>query len=173
MGAVICRHPLYLTQWGRVTHICVSKPTTIGSNNGLSPGRHQAIIWTNAGILLIGPLGTNLSEILSEIHIFSLKKMHLKMSSGKWRPFCLCLNVLNLYIKQKKNKSVVTNHSPAINLHYWRLGDQAIDIIYKIESPLRNHGIRFRESNWVSLPAGSTLYPMKYAHASSVLFCLF
>ena len=55
---------LVLTHWGRVTYICVSKPTTIGSDNGLLPGWRQAIIWTNAGILLIGPLGTNLSEIL-------------------------------------------------------------------------------------------------------------
>ena len=83
-----------LTHWGRATHICVGKLTTIGSDDGLSPGRRQAIIWTNAGILLIGPLGTNFSEILIEIHTFSSKKMHLKMSSGKWQPFCLCLNVL-------------------------------------------------------------------------------
>ena len=61
-----------------MAHICVSKLTSIGSDNGLSPGRHQAIIWTNAGILLIGPLGTNFSELLIEIHTFSLKKMHLK-----------------------------------------------------------------------------------------------
>ena len=47
---------LNLTHWGRVTHICVSKLTIIVSDNGLSPGRHQA--WTKAGILLIGPLGT-------------------------------------------------------------------------------------------------------------------
>ena len=47
-----------LTHWGRVTHICVDNLTIIGSDNGLSPGRRQAIIWTNAGILLIGPLGT-------------------------------------------------------------------------------------------------------------------
>ena len=46
---------------------CVGNLTIIGSDNGLSPGRHQAIIWTNAGILLIGPLGTNFSEILIEI----------------------------------------------------------------------------------------------------------
>ena len=44
-----------LTHWGRVTHICVVKLTIIGSDNGLSPGRRQAIILTNAGILLIGP----------------------------------------------------------------------------------------------------------------------
>ena len=40
-----------LAHWGRVTHICVDNITTIGSDNGLSPGRHQAIIWTNGGIL--------------------------------------------------------------------------------------------------------------------------
>ena len=88
---------MMVNHWGRVTHICVSKLTIIGSDNGLPPDRRQAIIWTNAGILLIGPLGTNLSEILIEIHAFSFKKMHLKTSSGKWPPFCLGLNVLNLY----------------------------------------------------------------------------
>ena len=83
-----------LTHWARVTHICVSKQIIIGSDNGMSPGRRQAIILTNDGILLIGTLGTNLSEILIEIRIFSFKKKSLKVSSGKWRPFCLGLNVL-------------------------------------------------------------------------------
>ena len=83
-----------LTHWGRMTHICVSELTVIGSDNGLAPGRRQAIIWTNAGILLIRPLGTNISEILIGIQTFWFKKMHLKMSSAKWRPFCLGLNVL-------------------------------------------------------------------------------
>ena len=87
-----------LTHWGRLTHICVSKQTSIGSENGLSPGRRQAIIWTNVGILLIWPLGTNFNEISIEIHILSFKKMHLKMSSGKWRTFCLGLNVLLIKI---------------------------------------------------------------------------
>ena len=81
-----------LTHWSLVKHICV---TNIGSDNGLSPGRRQAIIWNNAGILLIGPLGTNFSEILIEINTFSFKKIHLKMSSGKWLPFCLSLDVLS------------------------------------------------------------------------------
>ena len=83
-----------LTHWGRVTHICVIEISIIGSDNGLSPGRRQAIIWTNAGILLIGPLGTNFSENLIGIQTFSFKKMHSKMLSAKWRPFCLGLNVL-------------------------------------------------------------------------------
>ena len=52
-----------LTHWSRVTHICASKLTIIASDNGLAPGRRQAIIWTNDGILLIGPLGTNFNEI--------------------------------------------------------------------------------------------------------------
>ena len=74
--------------------ICVSDLTSIGSDKGLSPGRRQAIIRTNAGILLIRPLGTNFSEILIEILIFSFKKMRLKVSSAKRRPFCLGLNEL-------------------------------------------------------------------------------
>ena len=68
--------------------------TIIASDNGLSPGRRQAIIWTNAGILLIRTLGTNFREILGEIHSFSFSKMHLKMSYAKWRLFGLGLNEL-------------------------------------------------------------------------------
>ena len=67
-----------LTHWGRVTHICVGNLTIIGSDNGLSPVRRQAIIWTNDGLLLVEPLGTKLSENSIEIIIFSFKKMRLK-----------------------------------------------------------------------------------------------
>ena len=82
-----------LTHWGRVTHIGVSKLTINGSDNGLSPGRRQAIIWTNAGILLIGPVGTNFIEILIEICTFSLKKNALEnivceMAAMLSRPQC-------------------------------------------------------------------------------------
>ena len=84
-----------LTHWGRVILICISKLTIIGSDNGLSPGRRQAIIWTIDGILLIWPLRTKFSEVLIKIHILSSKKTHLKMFSAKWRPFCLGLNVLS------------------------------------------------------------------------------
>ena len=95
-----------LTHWGRATHICFSKLTIIGSDNGFSPGRRQAIIWTNAGILLIWPSRTNLSEISIDIQTFSFKKIHFKMLSGKWRPFCLGLNVLNA----TKTRSLIINH---------------------------------------------------------------
>ena len=84
-----------LTNWGQVTNICISKLTIIVSNNGLSPGRRQAIIWNNVWILLVWPLDTNFSEILIEIHTFSFNKICLKVLPSKWRPFCLGLNVLH------------------------------------------------------------------------------
>ena len=55
----LCHHMVSL---GRVTHICVSKLTIIGWDNGLLPDRRQAITWTNDEILLIGPLGANFSK---------------------------------------------------------------------------------------------------------------
>ena len=64
------------------------KRTIIGSDNGLSPCRRQAIIWTNGGILLIWPQGRKFNQMLSEILIFSFKKMYLKMSSAKCLAFC-------------------------------------------------------------------------------------
>ena len=96
-----------LTHWGRVTQICVGKLTNIGSDNGLSPGRRQAIIWTNVGILLIGTLGTNFSEILIDFHTFSFKKMLLKVSSAKRRTFSLGLNVL---MNQPLRDMAAANH---------------------------------------------------------------
>ena len=63
-------HNKVLTHWGRVTHICVGKLSIIGSDNGLSPGRHH-----NSGTLLIEPLETNFSEILIQIYISSFKKI--------------------------------------------------------------------------------------------------
>ena len=84
-----------LTHWGRVTHISVGNLTKIGSCNGLSPARRQAIIWTNDGILSIGTLGTFFKELI-EIRTFSLKQTHLEMSSAKCS-FRLGLNVLTLF----------------------------------------------------------------------------
>ena len=65
---------LTLTHWGRVTYICVRKMINIVSDNGLSPSLRQAEIWTNAGILLIGHLRINFSEIFIEIETFSFRK---------------------------------------------------------------------------------------------------
>ena len=51
--------------------------------------------WCRPGILLFGPLGKNCSENLIGIQNIFIKKMYIKMSAAKWRPFCLGLNVLN------------------------------------------------------------------------------
>ena len=79
-----------------MTHRCVSNNLIIiGPDNGLVPTRRQAIMWANAGIILIRTLGVNFTEILSEINIFWYKKMHLRISSAKRWQFRLGLNVLN------------------------------------------------------------------------------
>ena len=78
-GSQACATVLNIeTEW-RIYVSVQCKLTTIGSDNGLSPGRHQAIIWTKAGVSIIWPLRTNLREILIEI---------------RCRSSCLGLNVL-------------------------------------------------------------------------------
>ena len=117
--------PMPLSHWGQVTHICVGKLTIIGSDNGLSPERRQAIIWTNDGILLIELLGTNFNEILIEIQTFSLKKIRLKMWSAKWRPLCLGLNVLN-FITHKyvyNSQTYIVRESIGQRFHLPRWGN--------------------------------------------------
>ena len=87
---------LILYSWRPSEHICVSKLTIIGSDNSLvawSPGRRQAIIWTNTGMLLIGPWGTNFINHNRNLYIF-IQENAFEMSSGKWWPFCLGLNVI-------------------------------------------------------------------------------
>ena len=142
----ICKEPsgcigagASLTHWGRVRHTYVSKLTIIGPNNGLSPGRRQAIIWTNDGIFLIGTLETNFSEITIKIYTFSFKKIRLKMSSGKWWPSCLGLNVLILsleslqlwrvmgvWIQRRSVPHAQDSHGMVpcvqVNLTHWSLG---------------------------------------------------
>ena len=72
----------------------VSKLTITDSENSLSPDQRQDITRTNAWILFIERIGTTCSEILIEIHTFSIRRIHSKMSSARWLPFCLGLIVL-------------------------------------------------------------------------------
>ena len=168
-----------LTHWGRVTHICVSKLTIIGSDNGLSPDRRQAIVWTNAGILLIEPLGINFSEILIEIHIFSFTKMGLKMSSGKWRPSCLGLNVfyeqgslttkkspyqISKISKQNCHRSLWLRQSDPI----WLMGKQKVRIMQSV--------VVFYVSSLVSWGSCIRRQPTRWqhhlTHAVSLVECI-
>ena len=82
--------------WGRVTHICVSKLCHHLSRRWLvacsAPSHHLGQSWLIVNWILC----INFSEILIERQTFSLKKTYLKISSAKWRPSCLGLNVLTL-----------------------------------------------------------------------------
>ena len=80
--------------WGRMTHICVSKLTTIGSDNGLSHGRCKAIIWTKAGNIVEWGPGNEIQWTFNRNLNISFKIKQFKMASGKWRSFFFGLNVL-------------------------------------------------------------------------------
>ena len=118
-----------------MTHICVSKLTIIGSDNGLSPGRRQAINWTNTGILLIRPLGTNFNEMLIEILTFSFMKTRLKVSSAKWRPFCLDLNMLKVfpnYVCPDKLHALTFDDHLALNMTKTSKGPIMTQMVFRI-----------------------------------------
>ena len=81
-----------ITHGGRVTHIYVGRITIMGSDDGLSPGRFQPIIWTSAKILLSGPVGTNKRNIHWNVNIFIqgnafenvVCEMVAILSRGRW-----------------------------------------------------------------------------------------
>ena len=102
-----------LTHWGRVMHICVTYLTIIASDNSLSPNRRQAIIWTNAGILLIRSLGTNCIEILIEIHIFiqenAFENVVWKMAAILSGPQCVKGSVVHDYKSAGQEVALLTS----------------------------------------------------------------
>ena len=158
-----------LTHWGRVTHICISKLTIIGSDNGLPPNRRQAVIGTNAGILLIRTLGTNFSEILGEIHSFSFKEMHFKMSSAKRRLFSLGLNELSWCLLWGTTLDVI---STVIFTNIWLsillVWDLSLPMILKVKDHWLFHPsnvVRYKMSSWIILS-----YHLPYSATETVIF---
>ena len=73
-----------------MTHVCVGNLTIIGS-----PGRRQAIIWTSAGILLIGPLGEKLQWSFNQNSTTFIEENPFENVVCEMASFCLRLNVLN------------------------------------------------------------------------------
>ena len=72
----------------------VNGSSLIGPGNVLPPARRQAITWTNATSMSIGPVGTNSCEILFKIQQISYTTKKLKISTALWRPFYRGPNVL-------------------------------------------------------------------------------
>ena len=112
-----------------LTHICVARPQWIGHNqnqycpifNGLSPVRRQAITWTTVDFFC---QFDHYNGIWIDIQNFSFMKMHLKMSSAKWRSFCLGgLTCLTLYMHVRIAGSVRPRDDPC-----WWVIRLAIDV---------------------------------------------
>ena len=91
--ATSMRSSLLIMAWWR--HKATDILASIGSGNGLVPVRRQAITWISADLLFIRTPGTNFNDILFDIKRFSFEKMHWKISSAKYRPYCSGLAVLN------------------------------------------------------------------------------
>ena len=85
---VACLHQIITASRPGRKYVSVNK-VNIGSDNDLASVWHQAVLWTNVGVLLLEPLGTNFSEIWNKVQTYSYKKMSLKMLSAKWWSFCL------------------------------------------------------------------------------------
>ena len=94
-------------------HICISKLTNSGSDNGLLPGRCEAIIWTNDGLLLTWALAINFSEILSEMQTFSFNH------SRKFIWTCRLQNGASLSQPQCVKKITGTKHVTSHYLNQW------------------------------------------------------
>ena len=133
----LTRAVAFLTHLGRVKHICVSKLIIIGSDNGLSTGRRQAIIWTSAGVLLIGPLGRNFTEI--EIYSFSfwrnwsglyINQLTIIIYPVYWWWAC---NGFALYHDKKSHGLCLGNNSSHPGQNHWHLTDDISRCIVVIE----------------------------------------
>ena len=91
-SSISCQIAIRITQWVWVTHIFVKKLTTIGSDNCLSPGRCQAIIWITAGIK---PFETNVSQIFIFFYLYNFiqenafENVVWKMAAILSRPQCV------------------------------------------------------------------------------------
>ena len=81
-----------------IQQICVNNLTSVGSDNVLSPGRRQAIIWNNVGRFSNGPWETNFSEILIiNVYIF-IQENAFKNAVRKLVCICLGLNVIIQFV---------------------------------------------------------------------------
>ena len=75
--------PARVTYQSLVTHICVKNKPIIGWDNGMSPVCYQAIVWTNAGWLIVGPM--EFAELCKQyfVYIFRIEK-YIKEPAGKY-----------------------------------------------------------------------------------------
>ena len=90
---------------GKTVFLIETAPSTLGSDNGLSPVWCQAVTGTNVDLLSNGPSGTNFSKIkaLIKIQAFSFTKINVNMLSVKCQPPGLGLNMLTFMCRDQIN----------------------------------------------------------------------
>ena len=112
-------------------YICVGNLAIMGTDQATS----HHIVWTNAGLLLSGPLGTNFSEILTDFHRFWFKKMHPKRSSANWRPFFPGLNVLRTCLWIPENTYYIPSRTKQTKPHAYYMGCTVYQEAVAISAP--------------------------------------
>ena len=136
------------------------------------PGRRHAIIWTSDGILWIRPLGINFSKILIEFLTFWFKKTRLNVSSVKWRPFCLGLNVLRV-VGQHYADNRLHRYMCSTNADKQRVRTMCFFFVTKTRLVLVFPHYQPMESNaWHLYKWRCTSIPMALINHSCIIFSL-
>ena len=124
--------------------------TITGSDNGLSRGWRQAIIWASAGILSTGPLRTIFNKIFIEIYPFSFKKMHLKMSSRKWHPFLSWFQIVK-YQAYRIIFQKINNTKVSTIYYFWCFCLVCVVLEWILMEHLVCLFLSFRVASWASV----------------------
>ena len=127
-------------------HICVDNLTIIGADNGLSPGRCQAISYTITALLSTKPLETNFNQNSK----FFIEKMHLKMSSAKQQLFCLCLNVFKHLRDAKKIVHTTKQENEQENSHTCFCEEQVVKMTISYTKQIGDHTVASCKENSIS-----------------------
>ena len=88
---------ILMSHSGRLTHICVSKLTLIGSDKAWHLVGTKPLSELMLGYCWLDPQEQNSAKFNQNSYII-IKKIHLKMSSWYWWPFCLGLNVIFVFM---------------------------------------------------------------------------
>ena len=132
-----------------MTNICVSKLTIIGSDNGLSPGRHQPIIWTNTGLLISGTVQTYFRKIFLFLRKWFSKRHFVEGRSytriGWVARGPLHLHGISLLTHCSRDKMATIPQMTFLNAFSWRK---------MFEFRLKFHWILFQGSNWQYISIG-------------------
>ena len=140
-----------------MTHICISKLTIIGSDNGLSPGRrlsHYLNQWRN---IVNWTLKKKLQWNFNQNSKFSFKKIQLKMTSVKWRPFCLSLIVLTSGPNEQLEPC--SQYQGAVSIRAAQLSFRPGDYL-----PLY-FGLNFRNPSYIYIRACCIIYICSLYHS--------